>query len=347
MKTTIAVSLAFFTALSSFLSAQQNPDAETWRKEYEGRIKHVVESRTKQKPNFEADARFSKPDYVVFVPKVEPDKLGDTYNDHFLVFDKPNGKLFALCCQASVEGALDQHVAFFRSTDKGKTWEKPRVLAGNRTVAEGLSNGGAIASWAFPLVSKSGRIYVLYNQFIPGKVSTNRQHTGLMAGIYSDDDGETWSKPETIPMPRTSNDSADPSIPPEWVVWQKPLRLVLATHLRKMLRRIERSNIMKKISLILALVLLAVFALAACGGAASSAAPASTPAAPASTPEPASTAPEPETGATQENLLMAQHTIDVLTMLRDKTKTGLDEEESRLLEGLLYELRMKYVLKTK
>ena len=57
--------------------------------------------------------------------------------------------------------------------------------------------------------------------------------------------------------------------------------------------------------------------------------------------------PDPETGATQENLLMAEHTIDVLTMLRDKTKACLDAEESKLLDGLLYELRMKYVLKTK
>jgi hypothetical protein len=57
--------------------------------------------------------------------------------------------------------------------------------------------------------------------------------------------------------------------------------------------------------------------------------------------------PDPDTGATQENLLMAKHSIDVLTMLRDKTKACLDEEESTLLEGLLYELRMKYVLKTK
>ncbi|SBW03723.1 conserved hypothetical protein [uncultured delta proteobacterium] len=57
--------------------------------------------------------------------------------------------------------------------------------------------------------------------------------------------------------------------------------------------------------------------------------------------------PDPDTGATRENLLMAKHTIDVLSMLRDKTKASIDEEESKLLEGLLYELRMKYVLKTK
>lgn len=57
--------------------------------------------------------------------------------------------------------------------------------------------------------------------------------------------------------------------------------------------------------------------------------------------------PDPDTGATQENLLMAKHTIDVLSMLREKTTSNIDAEESQLLEGLLYELRMKYVLKTK
>ena len=205
--------------------AQQKADVESWQQQYADRFKSTVEQRLKQKPEFAQDVQFSKPDYIVFIPSVEPEKLGDMYNDHFQVFDKPDGKLFAVWCQASVEGALDQHVAFTRSVDKGKKWEPPRVLAGNRTIAEGLANGGAIASWAFPLVSKSGRIYVLYNQFVPGKVSTHRQHTGIMLGIYSDDDGDTWSKPEEIPMPRSSNDSPDTSIPPEWVVWQKPLRL--------------------------------------------------------------------------------------------------------------------------
>lgn len=57
--------------------------------------------------------------------------------------------------------------------------------------------------------------------------------------------------------------------------------------------------------------------------------------------------PDPQTGETQENLLMAKHTIDVLTMLRDKTRGGLDEDEHKLIEALLYELRMKYVLKAK
>lgn len=57
--------------------------------------------------------------------------------------------------------------------------------------------------------------------------------------------------------------------------------------------------------------------------------------------------PNPETGQMEESLPMARHTIDVLDMLREKTRQNLDDEERRLLEGVLYEVRMKYVLKTK
>lgn len=57
--------------------------------------------------------------------------------------------------------------------------------------------------------------------------------------------------------------------------------------------------------------------------------------------------PDPNTGAVTENLVMARHTIDVLTMLQEKTKACLDAEERRLLDGLLYEVRMKYVMKTR
>lgn len=57
--------------------------------------------------------------------------------------------------------------------------------------------------------------------------------------------------------------------------------------------------------------------------------------------------PNPETGAIEQDLVMARHTIDVLDMLRQKTSACLDDEERRLLDGILYEVRMKYVIKTK
>ena len=55
--------------------------------------------------------------------------------------------------------------------------------------------------------------------------------------------------------------------------------------------------------------------------------------------------PDPSTGKTTEDISLAKHSIDILTMLQDKIRNGLDKDESRLLDGLLYELRMKYVVK--
>ena len=57
--------------------------------------------------------------------------------------------------------------------------------------------------------------------------------------------------------------------------------------------------------------------------------------------------PDPLSGKTTENILMAKHTIDVLSMLREKTQGCLDSDEAKIMDGLLYELRMKYVLKAK
>jgi len=53
--------------------------------------------------------------------------------------------------------------------------------------------------------------------------------------------------------------------------------------------------------------------------------------------------PDPSTGKQEQNLPMAKHTIDILTMLRDKTTGNLEPEEEKLLSDLLYQLRMKYV----
>lgn len=55
--------------------------------------------------------------------------------------------------------------------------------------------------------------------------------------------------------------------------------------------------------------------------------------------------PDPDTGATTCRLPLAKHTIDVLDMLRGKTETGLDDQERHMLESIIYELRMKYVMK--
>ena len=43
------------------------------------------------------------------------------------------------------------------------------------------------------------------------------------------------------------------------------------------------------------------------------------------------------------NLDMAKHNIDTLTVIEQKTKNNLTEEEQRILDAALYEVRMRYV----
>ena len=57
--------------------------------------------------------------------------------------------------------------------------------------------------------------------------------------------------------------------------------------------------------------------------------------------------PDPSTGKKEVNLPAVQQTIDMLVMLREKTKGNLKEDEKKLLEQLVYELQVKYVAKTK
>ena len=51
----------------------------------------------------------------------------------------------------------------------------------------------------------------------------------------------------------------------------------------------------------------------------------------------------PEAKSREPNLPLAKQTVDILGMLRDKTRGNLSQEEAQLLDNLLYDLRMKYV----
>jgi hypothetical protein len=57
--------------------------------------------------------------------------------------------------------------------------------------------------------------------------------------------------------------------------------------------------------------------------------------------------PNPYTNKTEEDLEGARHTVDILGMLKDKTKGNLSPDEEQLLESVLYEVRMKYMAKTR
>jgi hypothetical protein len=54
-------------------------------------------------------------------------------------------------------------------------------------------------------------------------------------------------------------------------------------------------------------------------------------------------APDPEHGEHHKNVPQAKQIIDLLGMLREKTKGNLTPEEARFLDGLLYDLRLRFV----
>lgn len=55
---------------------------------------------------------------------------------------------------------------------------------------------------------------------------------------------------------------------------------------------------------------------------------------------------DPSTNKAEKNLIAAKEIIDTLAMLKDKTAGNRDVNENDLIEGALYELRMRYVKET-
>jgi Domain of unknown function (DUF1844) len=53
--------------------------------------------------------------------------------------------------------------------------------------------------------------------------------------------------------------------------------------------------------------------------------------------------PDPSGGETRTDLQSARQMIDILTMLKDKTRGNLSDDEARLVEELLYDLRLRFV----
>ena len=52
---------------------------------------------------------------------------------------------------------------------------------------------------------------------------------------------------------------------------------------------------------------------------------------------------DPTTGKTDKNLPMAKQTIDILSLLEEKTAGNLSKDEENLLKNILYDLRIIYV----
>jgi hypothetical protein len=52
---------------------------------------------------------------------------------------------------------------------------------------------------------------------------------------------------------------------------------------------------------------------------------------------------DPTTGQSNKDLAMAKQTIDILSLLEEKTKGNLTTDETKLLQSILYDLRIIYV----
>ena len=52
---------------------------------------------------------------------------------------------------------------------------------------------------------------------------------------------------------------------------------------------------------------------------------------------------DPQTGEKRKDIALAKHTIDTITMLKEKTQGNLTGEEEKFLEPILTDLRWRYV----
>lgn len=167
-------------------------------------------------PCYTPDWERTCPDLAVYLPQTPAGS--DGYNDHFLVDITLGGNLLAIWTQGSHEASRDLRVVSARSTDNGVTWSAPQEIAGCGNVP------GLVACFGFPVLSRSGRIYCLYNRNM-GIADGGSYVTGVLQCTCSDDDGLTWEPYGVhIPYRRTRFDHPDPAVGCKCIVWQKPIR---------------------------------------------------------------------------------------------------------------------------
>ena len=57
--------------------------------------------------------------------------------------------------------------------------------------------------------------------------------------------------------------------------------------------------------------------------------------------------PHPETGKTEKNLELGRQSLELLSMLREKTRGNLTPDEERFFDNLLADLRLRFVAASK
>ena len=168
---------------------------------------------------FSDDWQRTNPDLVLNLPKDPPSY--SEHQDHILVDYTPGGDLLAIWWMVH-KSIDDMGVYFARSSDHGRSWTPPMHIH------EPGPEPGHGSSFGFPVMSKSGRIYVYYNRSKGiGENITN----SLIRCRYSDDDGHTWIDGGVeFEYRRTKWDNPDPKVPPMGIIWQKPIRDKMGRH---------------------------------------------------------------------------------------------------------------------
>ena len=102
------------------------------------------------------------------------------------------------------EGDEIQYIVSTHSSDRGKTWSVPVEIE--------PSSAGIEASWAMPLVTNFGRIYVFYTyngdniRHLPNGDEIRADTHGWYCYRYSEDNGKTWSERYRLNMRKTECD---------------------------------------------------------------------------------------------------------------------------------------------
>ncbi len=115
----------------------------------------------------------------------------------YIVITRDGNWLCTLTTGKGVEGERGQHVAATISSDRGKTWSP---------LIDIEPASGPDASWAMPLVTPGGRVYVFYDyngdevNTLGGKLGIRADMLGWYVYKYSDDNGRTWS-PQRYRLP--------------------------------------------------------------------------------------------------------------------------------------------------
>ncbi len=119
----------------------------------------------------------------------------------YIVITDDGAWLCVITTGTGAEGAKGQHVVSMRSTDHGRTWEKPVDVE---------PANGPDASYAVLLKVPGGRVYCFYNHNTDKVTEVKREDKGVYTRVdslghyvfkYSDDNGRTWSeKRYDIPM---------------------------------------------------------------------------------------------------------------------------------------------------